>query len=271
MLPDAPPPPIPGVVLDPLNPVNDGATSDQIITIVGNNFLAKDVLNRAGTRTGLQVLINGDSTTAEFVDSNALRFLAPLKSSAIVVKIEVAMNGIDSTSSGLTLNYVSNSNAACAENCLNRGQCVKLYIEDLTSPTFEKEVYRCLCTPPFFGFVCADGGFALVTFLPGVVFQSGGATVGLNDFNLASSVTNIHRCKFGNQVVNATLSATTGLISVMTCPAPPLFLNASVALSISIDGGKSWAGHPSLHQISYMMLPLAANVAPSIAPFNGGT
>jgi alpha-tubulin suppressor-like RCC1 family protein len=246
--------------------------ADQIITLVGNNFRAKDVLNRVGTRTGVQVLAGGDTIATDFIDSNTLRFVAPLKSSAVTVVVEVSMNAIDRTSSNLTLKYVPNSNAlGCPENCLNRGLCDKFYIEDPSSPTLEKEAFRCRCKSPYFGFVCSEGGFALISFSPRVLFQTGGVVVKVDGFNVASSQTNVHMCKFGSQIVNGIINSTSGFIGVMHCTAPPLFLNGSVALTISIDGGITWHGHPILHQISYMMRPLAATVAPSIAPFNGGT
>ncbi len=246
---------------------------DQIVTIVGNNFQAKDVLNRGGTRTGLQVLAGGDTLSGEFVDSNVLRFVAPLKATATTLSVEVTMNAIDFTSSKLDLTYVSNTNTlGCPENCLNLGVCLKFYVEDPVSSTLEKEVFRCQCNPPFFGPICAEGGFGLISFLPRVVLQTGGVMVSVLGYNVASSPINRYVCKFGNQVVNGTVNSTAdNLVSVMNCFVPPLFFNGSVALSISINGGVSWEGHPVLHQISYMMLPLAASVAPSIAPFNGGT
>ncbi len=245
---------------------------DQIVTVVGNNFQAKDVLNRGGTRTGVQILISGETVSAEFVDSNILRFVAPLRSSAVTLPVEVSMNAVDKTTSNLFLKYVLNSNPlTCPENCLNRGRCVKFFVEDLTSPTLEKEIHRCLCNPPFFGVVCDEGGFAMISFSPRVVLQTGGVVVRLLGFNVESSSTNRYQCKFGHQVVNSTIQMTNGLLSMMNCRAPPLFLNGSVALSISIDNGISWEGHPVSHQISYMMLPLAALVEPSIAPFRGGT
>lgn len=247
---------------------------DQIVTIVGNNFQAKDVLNRGGTRTGVQIIIGSDTLSGDFVDSNIMRFVAPTKFSVTTLSIEVTMNTVDFTSSKLFLTYVLNSNPlVCPENCLNRGACVKLYVEDSSSPTMEKEVFRCQCNPPFFGIMCSDGGFGLISFQPRVVFQTGGVIVSIQGYNLASSAMNRYLCKFGNQVVNGIVNATSenSIVHVMNCLAPPLFFNGSVALSISIDNGASWEGHPVLHQISYMMLPLAASVAPSIAPFKGGT
>ncbi len=247
--------------------------ADQIITVVGSNFQAKDVLNRGGTRTGVQIVAGGETISGDFVDPNTMRFIAPSKASPTTLSIEVTMNTIDFTSSKLFLSYLSNTNPlACPQNCLNRGVCVKLYVEDPTSPTLEKEVFRCQCNPPFFGIVCSDGGFGLISFQPRVIFQTGGVIMSILGYNLASSTTNRYLCKFGNQIVNGTLNTTSGsLFSVMNCLAPPLFFNGSVALSISIDNGASWEGHPDLHQISYMMKPLAASVAPSIAPFQGGT
>ena len=77
-----------------------------------------------------------------------------------------------------------------------------------------------------------------------------------------------YMCKFGTLEVPATFNETSHLIM---CHSPPLQLNGSVEVEISVSGGQEWTESHGYHRFYYYFPPTIMGLEPSIGPATGGT